>query len=161
MDVKTRIAALGLTAAAGLAMYFEGLYLKPYRDPVGILTDCYGHTGPDVRVNKYNTVAECEQKLLDDLVEANDVVDSCVKVPLNRYQRSAWVDFAFNVGHGKKGVKDGMCVLKNGNVPRHVNLLNSRQYDAACNMLPQWANPPLRGIIKRRAAEQALCLTKE
>lgn len=161
MDLKTKIAAAGLTSAAALIMYFEGLYLKPYRDPVGILTDCYGHTGPDVQVHRYNTKAQCEAKLYDDMLEAADVVDSCVHVPLNRYQRSAWVSFAFNVGRGKKGVKDGMCVLKNGNVPTHVRLLNARQYDAACNMLPKWANPPLKGIIKRRAAEQALCLTKE
>ena len=27
---------------------FEGLALKTYRDPVGILTIGFGHTGPDV-----------------------------------------------------------------------------------------------------------------
>ena len=43
--------------------------------------------------------------------------------------------FAYNVGPGKRGKKDGMCVLKSGATPRHVRRLNAGQHALACSSL--------------------------
>lgn len=154
-----RIAALGLAPALALCMHFEGTFLEPYKDPLGIVTECTGHTGPDVVRGKVNTPDECKEKLLADLVEANAVVDSCITAPLNENQRNALVDFSFNVGPGKRGVKDGLCHLKaDGRISTLARLTNAREYTKACHEYPKWDKPRLRGIVARRAAEEALCL---
>lgn len=157
--LKAKIVALGLAGSLAIIPVFEGLRLKRYRDPIGIWTDCVGHTGPDVRA--VNTPAQCDQKLMQDVLTAWGVVQSCVTVPLNPNQRAALVSFAFNVGHGEAGVKDGFCVLKNGNQPRFLKSLNAGNYAAGCYGITSWVNAagkPLPGLIKRRATEYQLCM---
>jgi lysozyme len=159
VDVKTKLAALGLAGALAIIPIYEGTFLKRYIDPVGIPTDCTGHTGPDVRA--VNTQAQCDEKLSADILTANKVVDSCVTVPLNPNQRSAFVSFAFNVGRGGKGIKDGFCELRSGGAPSFLRKLNAKDYAGACNGLNQWVNAggkPLPGLVKRRQAESALCM---
>lgn len=158
--LKTRLLALGLAPALALAMHFEGTVFKTYKDPVGIPTDCTGHTGADVVLGKVNTPAECQAKLEQDMLAANAVVDSCITAPLNGDQRSALSDFAFNVGGGAKGVKDGLCHLKSSGAPSTMaRLFNQQRYTEACHEFPKWNKPTnLRGLQLRRAAEEALCL---
>lgn len=158
MTLKNRVVALGLAGALSIVPVYEGLRLKRYKDVIGIWTDCYGHTGKDV--SAVNTPAQCEDKLYADLLAANAVVESCVEVPLTPNQRSAFVSFAFNVGPGKAGVKDGFCVLKNGNRPRFLRKLNSGDYTGGCDGLLDWVNAagkPVRGLVLRRQSESALC----
>lgn len=159
MDVKARLAALGLAGALTIVPVWEGLRLKMYRDPIGIPTDCFGHTGKDVRA--VNTIEQCYEKFYVDIIAANKIVDSCVAVPLNPNQRSAFASFAFNVGPGRKGYKDGFCVLKNGNQPAFLRALNKGDYVNACYGLTSWVNAagkPMQGLINRRNAEMALCM---
>ena len=50
------IAKLGLGAVAlavPVVMMYEGLITRTYRDPIGILTASYGHTGPELRSNPH------------------------------------------------------------------------------------------------------------
>ena len=159
MDLKSKIVALGLVGSLSIIPVFEGLRLKMYRDPIGIPTDCFGHTGTDVAA--VNTLAQCYQKFYKDILVANAVVDSCVTVPLNPNQRSAFASFAFNVGSGRKGGKDGFCILKNGNQPAFLKALNRSDYSNACYGLTNWVNAagkPMQGLINRRNAEMALCM---
>lgn len=158
-SLKSKAVAAALVAAAGLCYQFEGTYLKPYKDPVGIWTDCTGHTGPDVQPGRLNTKAECEAKLQADLLEANATVDRCIQVPLTIGQRAALVDFAFNVGPGGRGVKDGLCYLKSGAVPTIRRKFNTGDYAGGCAELVKWNAQRLRGITKRRIAETTVCLT--
>lgn len=160
-NLKTKLVGIGLAAAMLLVPVYEGLRLKTYLDPIGIPTDCFGHTGKDVVMGATNTLVQCNEKLYADLLTANKVVDSCVTVPLNGNQRSAFVSFAYNVGGGRKGGKDGFCILKNGAQPSFLRALNKRDYTVACNGLLQWVNAagkPLRGLVLRRGSEVALCL---
>lgn len=157
MDVKTKLAGVALAACTSLVLYFEGNRPVPYKDPVGIWTDCVGHTGPDVVPGRKNTPEQCAAKLKDDLWKAEYVVDRCYP-GISGYQRAAMTSLAFNVGPGGKGVKDGVCTLKSGKAPTMRRLYTAGDERGMCNELPKWANPPLPGLVKRRAAEQALCL---
>jgi lysozyme len=158
MDAKAKLIGLGLAGALAIIPVYEGTRLHSYKDPVGISTDCIGHTGKDVRA--VNTLEQCYQKLYGDLATANAVVDSCVTVTLSSSERSAYASFAFNVGPGKRGVKDGFCRLKNGNEPMFLRSLNSGKRIQACAALMQWTKAggvELPGLVKRRSAEVALC----
>lgn len=87
---------------AGLDMVkkYEGLYTKAYRDPVGILTIGYGHTGSDVREGQTITKAQATELLRKDLGTAENAVRKAVKVPLTQGQFDALVSFTFNCGAG-------------------------------------------------------------
>jgi len=49
-------------AGLDLIKSFESLRLRAYRDPVGIWTVGYGHTGPDVYPGLEISKAEAEQR---------------------------------------------------------------------------------------------------
>jgi lysozyme len=158
---KAKLVAMGLTVALTLIPFYEGTRLKAYKDPVGIWTDCIGHTGPDVR--SVNTMEQCNAKFYADLATADATVQRCVAVALSSNERSAYSSFAFNVGPGKVGVKDGFCTLKSGRTPTFLKALNAGNREAACTGLLQWdkaGGVPLPGLTKRRKAESVLCLTK-
>lgn len=153
---------LGLGGAFNVVDKFEwtGKELTSYLDPLGIRTICRGHTGY-LAQRGYATREECDKITLEDLQRFKKVVESCVHVPLSNGELNAWVSFAYNVGPGKKGVKDGMCMLKNGRVPTHVRLLNEGKHRAACEMLLQWTMPGTvvyNGLLRRRTDELALCV---
>jgi lysozyme len=151
------LAALGL--AAGMAKHFEGDYRTPYRDPVGILTVCEGHTGRDIVPGRVYSTAECAEFKRKDLLIAADTVERCITGPLTVGQRAALIDFAFNVGPGGAGVKDGLCTLKSGKTPTIRRLFNEGRAREACEQFPLWNLQKLPGLTKRRAAERKLCLS--
>lgn len=161
MSAKKKLAIYGIASLLTLVASFEGRLLVANYDPVGIPTLCFGHTA-GVKIGDRATPEQCEELLAEDLLAANTVVDSCVTVPLNANQRSALVSFAYNVGHGRAGVKDGLCVLKNGQPSTLRRLLNTRNYTAACNQLINWTfgkGQHFAGLKKRREKERELCLT--
>lgn len=163
-NLKVKIAAGALAAALAVAgaltRRFEGDVRTVYKDPVGISTVCEGHTGSGLVLGKVYTDAECAEFKRQDLLEANATVDRCIQAPLTVGQRASLIDFALNVGPGKKGRKDGLCTLKSGQEPSIRRLFNSGQYTAACNEFPKWNLQKLRGITTRREAERQVCLTK-
>lgn len=151
-----------LLLAVALVMPWEGYSSRPYRDAVGVLTVCYGHTG-NIAARTY-TQAECEQLLQSDLGKAWQVVQRCVTAPMTPYQAAALVSFAYNVGPGVAGVKDGLCTLKSGAQPRIRQYANQGRWPEACAQLQYWVSARgkrLRGLERRRAAEQALCEGRE
>jgi lysozyme len=104
--IKARFVALvGLPVAMALATLIprdEGMVLKTYRDPVGILTSCMGHTGPELKLGQTYTREQCDQQMFADLLKHTDPVVQCMGTTVwNRtppYQRVAIVDFAYNKG---------------------------------------------------------------
>ena len=102
MDAKARFFALvGLPAALALGILIpkdEGVVLKTYRDPVGILTSCMGHTGPELKLGQTFTRAECDQTMYTDLVAHTEPVVKCMgqadwdRTPA--YQRLAIIDLS-------------------------------------------------------------------
>lgn len=163
MKVPAQLAAkIGVSAAvtvAALVAYWEGYVPTTYADPIGIPTVCFGHTG-GVEAGKTYTRDECEGLLDADLVAASAIVDRCIDAP-NPHQRAALISFAFNVGAGREGVKDGLCVLKNGREPYIRRMANAGRWQEACDGLLAWTKAggvELRGLVKRRQDERALCL---
>lgn len=153
---------LGLGGAFTLVDQHEwtGRETTTYKDVVGINTICRGHTGRLAVPGYTATREECDKATVDDLLVAYNTVKSCVKVPLTPGEVSGWTSFAYTVGPGKKGVKDGMCMLKSGREPSHVRLLNAGKPAEACAMMAQWTKAGgkvYRGLERRRVDEMAYC----
>lgn len=85
-------------AGLDLVQYFERLRLEAYRDPVGIWTIGWGHTGSDVFPGQKINRQQAEKLLLEDLDLHERFVQQVVHVPLNDNQLAALISFAFNVG---------------------------------------------------------------
>jgi lysozyme len=160
---RTLQGTVGAGCCAMLLAYvpqFEGIILRGYKDPIGIVTACAGHTKTAVLGRPYTTT-ECTALLESDLLTYADTVNRCINVPLNDGQRAALISFSFNVGPGKEGVKDGLCVLKNGRQPQIRIRFNAGDYAGGCRALTEgWmsaGDKQLPGLVKRRKIERDMC----
>lgn len=104
---KQQIVIAGMTAAgaavaAALIMPSEGLRLSAYRDPIGIVTDCWGHTAT-AQLGKTNTEAECIEKLRADMQSHWSGISKCAPGLSSAPPRvqGAVLSFAYNVGVAK------------------------------------------------------------
>lgn len=143
----TQIGAGAAAIAAAVVMQHEGLRLVTYRDPVGVLTACYGHTGPDVQPGQRYTRAQCRALLEADLARHAEAL-ACIRQPLTDGQKAAFVSFAYNVG------AERFC----GSTL--VAKANAGDMAGACAELSRWVyarGQRLPGLVKRRAAERAMC----
>ena len=150
MNPKLRLAAAVGGVVAGLLMTIvtrhEGTVLGGYRDPVGIVTACTGHTAT-AQMRRYSK-QECEELLANDLVQHAEDVNRCVRVSLSPQERAAYVSFAFNVG----GERFCASTL--------VRRLNALDRAGACAELSRWTKAGgkvLPGLVTRRAEERKLC----
>lgn len=162
-NLKTKVASgaavLALALAGTLVSKYEGYRSKPYKDPLGIVTVCVGHTGRDIVPGKVYSKAECAEFKRKDLLEAERTVDRCITAPTTVGQRASLISFTLNVGPGGKGVKDGLCTLKSGAQPTIRRKFNEGDYTGACNEYPKWNLQKLPGITTRRAEERRVCLS--
>lgn len=152
------VAAGAIALAACVVMKWEGYKTDPYLDSVGVLTVCYGTTQA-VQHRRYSR-AECEAFLARDLEEARETVHACVKAPMLPHQEAALISFAYNVGPGRAGVRDGLCWLKNGKQPRIRVKANAGDWVGACAEFSNWTlagGQRLLGLERRRADERRLC----
>lgn len=153
-DNKKRLVAAIGAAAAALVLAFvprwEGTVLKTYKDPIGIITACEGHTGPELRMGQTFTPAECGEMTAGDLVwHARGVQDCTAGTALTDGEVAAWTSFAFNVG------VTAFCKST------AARLINAGQRRAACDELFKWnraGGRVFQGLVNRRAAEHALCI---
>ncbi len=166
----TLVAAIGAVAAAlvlTIVPAHEGTVLAGYWDHLGrVVTACTGHTRTAVLGRKY-TPAECQALLASDLVAHNRALERCIPGPLPAHVKAAFLSLHFNVGHGAKGVKDGVCTRKSGRPSTLSVHANAGRLDLACAEITKWtgvrgldcADPANRcgGIPRRRADERALC----
>lgn len=147
-----RLAAVASAAAIALAtpviVYYEGTRLEVYRDPIGILTACTGHTGYDVKAGHTYTHQECADILIRDLDKHDAGLTGCIKAPLEPNVHAAMLSFTFNVGVSK------FCNSK------IAKKLNEGDIMGACAELSRWVyagGKKLLGLERRRATERALC----
>lgn len=136
--------------AAGLALIkeFEGCRLKAYK---AMKTEKYwtigwGHYGLDVKEGQTITQAEADNLLVVDCQTFADMVDSKANVPLteqlNANQRDALISFTYNCG----GVNlQKLC--RNRSLP---------QIRDAMALYNKSGGKTIQGLVRRRAAEQAL-----
>ncbi len=156
MDARKRRIAAATALATALAIPAEGLRQFAYFDPPGVLTTCFGHTGPNVVKGKKYTLAECNQFLTDDMRTAIDIVERCAP-GLPEKPLAAFADATFNLGSRL------VCDTKNSTAAR---LLKAGDIPGACRQLPRWNRATvagqsvvLPGLTKRRQAEMELCLS--
>jgi lysozyme len=145
--LAAKIGAGAAALAIPLVMYFEGTIPRAYRDPIGIITSCTGHTGPELRMGQTFSPEQCRDQLEADLLAHSSAL-ACVPGDLKPHEKAAIISFAFNVG------KPQFCA---STMARRFNEHNSR---AACAELSRWTlagGRELPGLVKRRAAERAVC----
>ena len=142
-----KIGAGATALAVPLVMLYEGTVLQSYRDPIGIITACVGHTGPELRMGQRYTRQQCEDMLYGDLLKHAQALD-CIKQPMTDGQKAAFLSFAFNVG--TSAFCDSTLARK----------ANAGDMAGACAELSRWTRAggrELPGLVKRRAAERELC----
>jgi lysozyme len=148
---KTLSALIGAGAATLLLAtvpLHEGKSLVGYRDPAGIPTKCFGDTH-DVAVGKRYGEAECLVSLRDQLAAHADGVLRCTPgLKGHDNQTAAAVSLAYNVGVG------AYC---RSSVARRFNAGDFKSGCAEMSKYVYAGGKVLPGLIKRRAAERALC----
>ncbi|MFV9065683.1 lysozyme [Serratia fonticola] len=148
---KSLIAAVGggaIAIAAVLVPDLEGVRYEPYRDVVGVLTVCYGHTGADIVIGKRYTSGECKALLDKDLVPFARSVERSVKIPASEYQKASLISFSYNVG--VKAFESSTLLRK----------LNAGDSEGACDEMRRWnkaGGKVWKGLINRREVEREIC----
>jgi lysozyme len=131
----------------------EGLRLVAYPDPATGAepwTIGYGTTR-GVMQGMRITAEQADQYLKSDVARFEPELANLVKVPLTQNQWDALMSFVYNLGSANLA---SSTLLK---------LLNAGYYARAADQFPRWnkaAGKELPGLTKRRAAEQALFLSK-
>lgn len=124
---------------------FEGCRLEAYKDPVGVWTIGYGHTG-DVKEGQKITEKKAISLLKSDLEKfEKKVAKYDWKYHFNQNEFDALVSFAYNIGN-----VDG--VTKNGKRSRG-------QVADAILLYNKAGGKVLNGLVKRRKAEHTLFVT--
>jgi lysozyme len=148
---RSLAAVVGLGVAATLTTMvpkFEGMVLRGYKDPIGIVTACAGHTATAILGRPY-TRAECDKLLQEDLVEHAEGVLACTPgLEGKPGPLGAAVSFAYNVGVAKYC---GSTMARK---------FNAYDYAGACAELSKWnlaGGRVLPGLVTRRKAERAVC----
>jgi len=148
---RSLAAIVGAGVAATLTTFvpqFEGMVLRGYKDPIGIVTACAGHTKTAVLGKPY-TRAQCDKLLQDDLaVHAQGVLACTPGIADKPGVMAAAVSFGYNVGVG------AYCRST------MARKFNEGAYLEGCNELKKWTfagGRQLPGLVKRRAAEFDLC----
>lgn len=153
------LALAGIAACATIVRPFEGEVRHTYPDVVlgwKLPTACDGHTGPELHQGQTFTQAECDEMLSADLRKTYDAEAACMPVErLNANQLGAVLSLGFNIGAG------AVC---RSSIPGKVR---AGQFGAACATIGEFtraggkdcriAENNCSGIVRRRAAESALC----
>lgn len=146
---------LAAALATAIAVPAEGLRQYAYYDPPGILTVCYGSTTNVVKGRQYS-LAECSERLTDDMTIAIGHVERCVPgLPENVL--AAFGDAVYNMGP---------TIVCNKAQSTAARLLAAGDLVGACNQLPRWDKARVGGVLvalpgltKRRHKEKELCLS--
>lgn len=156
LAARSRRIAGAAAIATAIAIPAEGLRQWAYYDPPGVLTVCYGTTGPEVVKGKKYSLDECRQFLDRDMLEAINTVDRC-QPGLPDNVLAAFGDAVYNLGP---------TIACNKQKSTAARLLDAGDLDGACNQLPRWDKArvggvmvSLPGLTKRRAKEREVCLS--
>jgi len=148
---RTLASIVGAGAAASLIVLvpkFEGMVLRGYKDPIGIVTACAGHTKTAILGRAY-TLKECNELLDQDLAEHAAATMACIRVDTTPNERAAYTSATYNIG-GPAWCRSSM-----------VRLLNAGDHRGACEALLRYVyggGRVLKGLVIRRQIERDLCV---
>lgn len=129
---------------------WEGLCLRAYRCPAGVLTIGYGHTGPEVKENTVITRAEADALFEKDIARFAATVEPVFRgVSLSQCQFDALCSLSYNIGSLPKKAPTLVAMVKaNPKDPaiRHEFLRH-------CNARVNGVLKPLPGLVNRRRDE--------
>ena len=147
--------AAGAVGALGCAFVgaHEGLKTVSYQDVVGVWTACYGETR-GVRAGQKFTKPTCDAMFIKRLDEFGNAVERCApsladekRTPVKRY--IAHVSLAYNIG------ETAYC---KSSIARLENAGQSRRACHAFRLYNRAGGKVWKGLDRRRAEEEALCL---
>ena len=148
--MKGKVALLAVVLlATPVVIVSEAVVTRVYMDPVGIPTACVGETDAEVVGMKARfSRDECMAVLGASLYRHAVELDKCIKVPLKPHEAASLLSFAYNVGVAKAC---GSTLVRR---------VNAGELPQACAEFDKWVyakGMKLRGLVKRRAAERAMC----
>ena len=147
--LKRSVAAA--TLCTGLVGGFEGIRTTAYPDPATgrePWTVCFGETAGVKRGDTY-TLAQCKVMLANSLEGYALKLEACVTRPMADETYAAFLSLSYNIGSG------GFCKSS------VVRLYNAGDRRAACHAILAFDRAGGRvnaGLVRRRKAEEALCL---
>lgn len=144
--------AAGVAMAVSIAAPAEGYRAYVYKDPVGVLTYCYGETqGAKDAIGRSFSEAQCKALLTKRMAHYEQGNAACVAnyTGLPVYVQAAFNDFSYNLGNGAFCSSTAAKLLRAGNVK------------GACMQMGKFiyaGGKVLQGLVKRRQLEQMYCL---
>lgn len=130
---------------------WEGNKPVPYKDIVGVLTVCRGHTGPDVVVRKVYSKQECDELTKKDInIAISGVLKTSPHLLYHPIQLAAATSFSYNVGTGTYAKSSVAREFNNGN------------FQAACKALKLYVyagGKVVQGLVNRREHEYSICMS--
>jgi lysozyme len=115
-----------------------------YKDPVGIVTVCAGHTAT-AKMGQVKTDAECAELLKADVKHAEQAVKRLVTVSLTQEQFDALTSFVFNVGE---------TAFANSTMLKKINAFDCWGAGKEFSRWTKAGGRELPGLVKRRASER-------
>ena len=155
MNLSQKLAAFGLATAtviggATLIAPHESRVLETYLDPAGILTACWGHTGPELKQRQFFSEKQCLELFAKDLGKFDrQLLRLTHPVMLTNSEHAAYLSFIYNVG------------AENFRTSTLRKKMLAGDRVGACNELPRWVyakGVKYVGLVKRRNAEREVCL---
>lgn len=143
--------AAAIAAALGLVVptieTWEGLRTRPYRDPVGIQTVCYGQTGVEMR--QYSP-QECREMLNRAITQryGPEVLDCTPGIGEYPGAFAAAISLAYNIGPAAYCRSTAARKFREGNLKE------------GCDAFAMWVKAGgkvLPGLVNRREAEIEMC----
>lgn len=148
---KTLVGIVGAASAAlllALVPQFEGKQNVGYNDPAGIATKCFGDTH-GVVVGKRYTDAECLASLNVQLIAHSEGVLRCTPgLKGHDDQLAAATSFAYNIG---------VSAYCRSSVAKRFKTGDLKGGCARMSLYNKAGGKVLPGLVRRRAAERALC----
>lgn len=158
MTIKPKTAVAGTSAGllAALALIipviqkWEGHESRPYKDVVGVVTVCYGHTGPDIQLKRWYSPAECTKMLEKDLEKfSTGVLTISPELADQPYILAATISFSYNVG---------LETYRKSSVARNFK---ARNWQAGCDAMLKYTYAKgryIQGLANRRKDEYKICI---
>lgn len=152
--------AAALLLATGIVAVWEGKRNVGYLDVIGVPTYCYGGIGPEAKVGKRYTDAECRTQLADDVRSHAAPLARCITRPLPDPTYAALISLSFNIGpagvcktapyrQGKPFGQQGLAwYFNNGYIAQGC---------AAFERYVYAGGKRFRGLENRRRDERRLC----
>lgn len=144
--------AVAISLAVPLVQKLEGYEVVGYYDVAHVATNCWGHTGPEVRVGVTYAERVCLDNLSKDMMKHGKILLPCTPADAPPRVLAAAVSFTYNTGT--------FCTKTIG------KRMAAGDYAGVCRAMSAWVyvkDPRTgkyvvnRGLVNRRAKERAYC----